>query len=91
MRTRSSQSVTVVRCRLGYMQQAVSWWQETGEGIGVDFTIHPCGARSIRWSAGSIHWSAGSIHWSAGRLSGAHTQPEYRIRCHVLFITQVLT
>ena len=27
------------------MQQAVSWWQETGEGIGVDFTIHPCGPR----------------------------------------------
>ena len=26
------------------MQQAVRWWWETGEGIGVDFTIHPCGA-----------------------------------------------
>ena len=44
-RTRSSQSVAVVRCHLGYMQQAVSWWRETREGIGMDFTIHQCGAR----------------------------------------------
>ena len=39
------QSVATVRCRLGYMQQAISWWRETDEGRGVDFTIHPCGVR----------------------------------------------
>ena len=44
VRTRSSR-VAAVHCRLGYLQQAVSGWRETGEGIGVDFTIHPCGAR----------------------------------------------
>ena len=31
-------------------------------------------------------WSSGSIRWSAGRLSGAQTQPEYCMRCHMLFI-----
>jgi hypothetical protein len=45
MRTRSTQSVATVRCRLGYMQQAISWWQETDEVRGVDFTIYPRGAR----------------------------------------------
>ena len=52
VRTRSSQSGAVVCCRLGYMQQAVSWWWEIGEGIGVDFPIRPCGAREAFAGAG---------------------------------------
>ena len=41
------------------MQQAVSWWREIGEGIGVDFTIHPCGAREAfagAWEAFAGAW-----------------------------------
>ena len=46
------------------MQQAVSWWRETGEGIDVDFTIHPCGAREA--FAGAREAFAGAREAFAG-------------------------
>ena len=82
------QSVVMARCRLGYMQRAVSWWQETGEGIGVDFTIHPCEHGKHSLERGKTKWSTHTtrIPYPVPRVI-YHTSVNIRKRmCNLLII-----